>query len=55
MHRITYLVNGDTTTNTIHCRITEDLKTLYKVLINDELERNIKKNKIVEMVQVDFS
>lgn len=45
---ITYLINGDSTSNTIHCKILSENEIEYRVIINDELERSIKKEKITK-------
>ena len=53
MNCITYKVNGGKTTNIDHCQVISENATELTVLINGELERIIKKSKIVENIAID--
>jgi hypothetical protein len=48
MHKITYKVNGGSATNTVYATILDDKETELLVSINNEVERVIKKEKIIK-------
>ena len=55
MHKITYLVNGDRTTNDIHCSITHETEHYYTISIGYdgyEIERKIRKSKITKITKL---
>jgi len=53
MRKITYKVNGGKVINVDHCQVLSENTTEITVLINGELERTIKKSKIVESIDID--
>lgn len=47
MHKITYRLSNGKDCNTIHATIIEETETKIKVLVNNEVERWINKERIV--------
>lgn len=52
MYRIIYKVNSGKTTNDVYVRIIDETDKELTVLINNELERKIKKDKIISISKI---